>query len=136
MKRGIVICCGIVACAFSADASTRAKVTITPTAEDTLRFSILEATSDAHHRPATRRFDFVVPRRDIITAAEIREFRAEYKGPDGTWITHREPVAGFIVLHDAQHPRSVEFRLLEKWEFPWYIVMTINGTHRVTLNSR
>ena len=136
MRLRIVIWCVVTTVVSTAGAAPRAQVAITPQANNTLRFTIIEATRDAAHgRPATRRFDFTVPRRDIVTAADIRGFRAQYKGADGVWTTYREPVAGYIVLHDAKHPRSVEFRLLEKWEFPWLILMTINGTHRVTLNS-
>ena len=107
-------------------------VSVIPQSDRSLRFVIIETRRDlVHHRPATRCYEFTTPMNAIIRADEIRGYHARYEGAYGIWDTHREPAAGYILLSHFQHPKTVEFRLLERLEVAHSVPMTINGTHRV-----
>ena len=71
----------------------------------------------------------------VIRADEIRDYHARYDGADGIWDTHREPVAGYIILSHFQHPKTVEFRFLERWD-THIVPMSINGSHPVRSFNR
>lgn len=124
--------CVLISFALPLVAIASIRVSITPQRDQTLRFVVVETMRDpAHRRSASRRYEFIAPMNIIIRADEIRHYHARYEGADGVWNTHRKPTAGYILLSNFQHPKTVEFRLAEAWEVAHIGSMTINGRHRV-----
>jgi hypothetical protein len=121
----------VTASALSACASPTVHVALSPVPDGTLQFLVVEKREFTPHRPGTRRYEFVTPKRHIVRARDIRHFHAVYEGVDGTWNTSRQPVAGHIVVSDPQRPDFVEFQLLERWD-THVVPMTINGKYRST----
>jgi hypothetical protein len=107
------------------------RVAVSPLTDGTFQFVVVERRDFTLHRPGTRRYEFVTPKRSMVSARDIRHFHARYEGVDGTWDTWRQPVAGHIAVSDPQQPRVVEFQLLEKWD-GHIIPMTINGRYHST----
>jgi hypothetical protein len=117
--------------ALSVFSAASIHVSVAPSG-DRLRFVVIETMRDlVYHRPATRTYEFTTPMNAVIRADEIRGYHVRYQGADGTWNTSREPPAGYILLSHYQHPKTVEFRLLERPEVAYTVPMTINGKHRV-----
>ena len=117
--------------AFSACASSTVHVAVSPVTDGTLQFVVIEKREFTPHHLATRRYEFVTPKRGVVQAHDIRRFHAHYEGADGTWDTWRQPVAGHIIVSDPQRPRFEEFQLLESWD-AHVIPMTINGRYGST----
>ncbi len=126
-KIAVWITC-VAASGFSACVSSTVHVAVSPVIDGTLQFVVIEKREFTPHHPATRRYEFVTPKRRVVHARDIRRFHARYEGVDGTWDTWRQPVAGDIAVSDPQRPRLVEFQLLEKWD-GHVVPMTINGKY-------